>query len=231
MESELSYESQTRVAFFKGDLGGLLDTSSAEVDLDSVIIRAEDIGEEQGEQGGIVISRGQAMVRNESTSIVLENAHVIAEDTRESVPPNSPVCADQSNTPESGRESTPQNIQVVTEVPSGVVVENPSAVEQERDTTSPSSQVIVDGLQGVIVENLCTEREAGDTAPQLPTSEAIITEEQGCVILGNPDAQVEERDTALTRRPHSGSGIEGNVPLDDQVLVHGPLVIKSLKGI
>ena len=36
-----------------------------------------------------------------------------------------------------------------------------------------------------------------------------------------PDTQVEEKDTALTRRPHSGCGIEANVPLDDQVLVHG----------
>ena len=241
MESELSYESQVRVAFFKGDLGGLLDTSSAEVDLDSVVIHPEDVGEGQEEEDegrrGIVVSSSQITVRGGSSSVVLENPCVIPDDTIESVPPNSPVItvesAGQCSPIESGRESMPQKVQVVMEVPSGVIIENPSASEEGRDTTSlppPGSQVIVDDLQGVIVENLSAQREAdiNDTAPvpQMPISEATVTDEQGCVIPGNPDAQVEGReDTTLTRRPHSGRAKEGNLSFEDQVLHGASLVI------
>lgn len=223
MESEFSYESQTRAAFFKGELGGLLDTSSAEVDLDSMVIRAEDLGEDEEEQGGTVVSRGQAMVRNASRSIVLENIHVIADDTRETVPPNSQVIVESaglSNPPGGGRESIAQDIQVVMEVPSGVIVENPSIVEEERDAISPTSQVTEDGLQGVIVENLQAEREGDDAATQLPPSEAIVGEEQGCTIFDNPDASVEERDGTDSRRRRSDSGVEGSPPVEDQVMVH-----------
>jgi hypothetical protein len=221
-DSETGYESQTRAAFFKGDVGALLDTSSAEVDLESVIIRPEDIEEEEEEHRNIVISSSQIMVRNDSRSIVLGNAHATADDARESVSPISLIITestDRSNSPEDERESTPRNVQVVTQVPSGVVMENPVAVEEERETISPSSQVIVDGLEAVIVENLCAEGEADNTAPQMPqmpTSE--ITEEQGCAIIGNPDTQIEERDAMQS---YSGSRVEGSFPLEDQVIVHG----------
>ncbi len=218
-DSETGYESQTRAAFFKGDVGALLDTSSAEVDLESVIIRPEDIEEEEEEHRSIVISSSQIMVRNDSRSVVLENARVTARDARESVSPISLIITestDRSISPEDRRESIPRNVQVVTQVPSGVVVENPVAVEEERETISPSSQVIVDGLQAVIVENLCAEGVANDTAPRMPTSE--VTEEQGCAIIGNPDAQIEERDAM---RSYSGGRVEESFPLEDQVIVHG----------
>ena len=218
----MSYESQTRVAFFKGDLGGLLDTSPAEIDLDTAAVaHTEEVGDEQR---GIVISRGKTMVRNDSRSVVLKNSHVVEEDGRELVPPNTPVTVesvDNSNTIDNGRASTSQGIQVVTEVPSGVVVENPSTAEEERDTISPSCQES-DDFQGVVIENSSIEREGDDTA--LPTSEATTSEEQGCVVLGNPYIEVEERATTLTRRLHSGSGIEGNSPSEDQVINYPPLV-------
>lgn len=217
VESEVGYEFQTRAAFFKGSVGALLDTSSAEVDLESVIIHPEDLVEEEEEHRSIVVSSSQIMIRNDRRSTVLENPHVTADDERE----NSPAISESTGQPisrDDRRESTPQKVQVVIEVPSGVVMENPGAIEEERDTTSPSSQVIVDDLEGVIVENLCAEREADDTAPQMPTIEGA--EEQGCVIVGNPDAQAEGSDAMLPTRQHSGSMVEERSHLADQVLMH-----------
>ena len=217
LESEGGYEFQTRAAFFKGSIGALLDTSSAEVDLDSVIIRPEDLAEEEQEHRGIVVSSSQIVIRNDHRSTVLENPHAAADGEQEFEPPNSPAIS-ESTGQRRQRESTPQSIELVTEVPSGVIVENPGAIVEERDTTSPSGQVIMDGLEGVIVENLSAEREADDTAPQMPTIEGA--EEQGCVIVGNPDAQAEGSDAILPTRQHSGSMVEESSHLEDQVLMH-----------
>ena len=181
-----------------------------------MIIHPEDLAEEEEEHRNIVVSSSQIVIRNDHRSTVLENPHAAADGEREFVPPNSPAIS-ESTGQRHQRESTPQSIELVTEVPSGVIVENPGAIIEERDTTSPSSQVIMDGLEGVIVENLSAEREADDTAPQMPTSEGA--EEQGCVIVGNPDAQAEGSDAMLPTR-HSGSMVEESSHLEDQVLMH-----------
>ena len=210
-ESQLSYESQTRMAFFKGDLGGLVDTSSVEGDLDSVVVldnvHAEG-DEEEAIDCGAVVSRSQAMVRDHTSgSVVVENPHAAEEDRSETSPPDIEIIMESTSfvveeNPNAIEEGRDENSQAITRN-SCVVVNNPNAVENGRDMAPPNSQVTTDGI---IFDNPHAEMEGDDIA--LPTSEAAA-DEQGCVVLDNPHAEVEERDTTLIRRdhgPHTGNG-------------------------
>ena len=182
----MSYESQTRMAFFKGDLGGLMDSGSADVDCGSADIdcpQAEDDEREEG--GGIVISRSRPVTRGDCRGVVIENSNATSD---ESVTANSPIFTielDNSNAVE--EESAPSRIQIVS--PECTVVENPNVIEDGIGEESAPSSIQIVSPECTVVENPnVVEDEIGEESA--PSSIQIVSPE--CVVVENPDHVVED---------------------------------------
>lgn len=126
--SQHSYESQTALAFFKGDLGCIDLANPDDSDLASVVVSNTN-AEEDGDHCGAVISRGEPVVRDH-ICLVLENAQVEQPDEDDFVPRGGRYTSDDV---------------------SGLVVDNPYAdIEDDGSTDSMSDPTIVQGLEGYV---------------------------------------------------------------------------------